>query len=537
MRGLRLLIIALTMILMISAIMPFTQAQPITAKRTIEVNQYGLVYVYDEVPRTGDLTRISFPKEILANLVDYRSPEDPNPELKTDGDVFSITVHSRGGDFVHLVTIFRDVIRWDGMNALFMLRINLNPILDEKIDEFSITVKLPSDAKPSQTKPSYITEEKEGILGGKTSKIDLTNRHPQILSIDFTSDRLNLLDITDVDAEYRLPDEFIKLSFRFRNIGGKGLLKVSFKLPANCSDVGAEDNLGRLLSSYDPKTRSLDVTLRQQVGVGEYGSVNIYFKLPADNPYIETSDNRFRISPILPINMTVRRYHVKLLLKSMEFMSSNPEPVELIRVYPETIKLTYIFDHIDPFNVENSTIILNYKPLFSVFGLMPYIWIGAIVAVALAAITCIYLRKPKTVLSKVDLSMRRLVEEADSLTASYQDLTSLITSGRIMEKGYVRPRILDFRASIKRHGDKISAIASDLMKTSPELRDLMINLRNSVRKLEQSVEELWVMIHRYLSGRISKSAFEKRVNRHYKILKKVYGEFAEAVEELREKVK
>ena len=87
-RGLRLLIIALTMILMISAIMPFTQAQPITAKRTIEVNQYGLVYVYDEVPRTGDLTRISFPKEILANLVDYRSPEDPNPELKTDGDVF-----------------------------------------------------------------------------------------------------------------------------------------------------------------------------------------------------------------------------------------------------------------------------------------------------------------------------------------------------------------------------------------------------------------------------------------------------------------
>ena len=75
------------------------------------------------------------------------------------------------------------------------------------------------------------------------------------------------------------------------------------------------------------------------------------------------------------------------------------------------------------------------------------------------------------------------------------------------------------------------------MKTSPELRDLMINLRNSVRKLEQSIEELWVMIHRYLSGRISKSAFEKRVNRHYRILKKVYGEFAEAVEELREKVK
>jgi len=536
-RGLRLLIIALTVILMISAIMPFTQAQPITAKRVVEVNQYGLVYVYDEVPRTGDLTRISFPKEILANLVDYRSPEDPNPELKIGKDIFSIIVHSRSGDFVHLITIFRDVIEWNEMNNFFTLRMSLNPILDEKVDEFSIIVKLPSDTELRHISPSYITEKKKGVLSGKTSKIDLTKKPPQTLSIDFTSDRLSILDIIDVDAEYRLPDRSIKLRFRFGYRGGKDLSRISFKLPANCSDVGAEDDLGKLLSSYDSKTGSLDVTLRQQVKVGEYGSVKIYFKLPANNPYVESSDNRFKISLILPINMTVRRYNVKLLLKSMELASSNPEPVELIRVYPETIKLTYIFDHVDPFNIENSTIILNYKPLFTVFGLMPYIWIGAIVAVALAAITCIYLRKPKTVLSKVDLSMRRLIEEADSLTASYQDLTSLITSGRIMEKGYVRPRILDFRASIKRHGDKISAIASDLMKTSPELRDLMTNLRNSVRRLEQSIEELWVMIHRYLSGRIGRSAFEKRVNRHYKILKKVYGEFAEAVEELRERVK
>ena len=69
MRGLKPLIIALTMILVISAITPLTQAQPISAKRIVEVNQYGLVYVYDEVPRTGDLTKISFPKEMLAKLV------------------------------------------------------------------------------------------------------------------------------------------------------------------------------------------------------------------------------------------------------------------------------------------------------------------------------------------------------------------------------------------------------------------------------------------------------------------------------------
>ena len=75
------------------------------------------------------------------------------------------------------------------------------------------------------------------------------------------------------------------------------------------------------------------------------------------------------------------------------------------------------------------------------------------------------------------------------------------------------------------------------MKSSPELRDLMASLRNSVRRLEQSVEELWVMVHRYLSGRIGRSAFEKRVDRHYKLLKRAYGEFADTVEELREKTK
>ena len=104
MRRLKLLIIALIMILVISAITPLTQAQPISVKRIVEVDQYGLVYVYDEVPRTGDLTKISFPRKMLANLVNYRSPEDPNPELKEDRDVFSIIVHSKSGDFVHLVT-------------------------------------------------------------------------------------------------------------------------------------------------------------------------------------------------------------------------------------------------------------------------------------------------------------------------------------------------------------------------------------------------------------------------------------------------
>ena len=537
MRRLKLLIIALTMILLISAITPLAQARPMKAKRIVEVNRYGLVYVYDEVPRTGDLTKISFPREMLAKLVNYRSPEDPNPGLKTDKDVFSIIVHSRSGELVHLVTIFRDVIEWDAVNARFMLRTSLNPILDKKVGEFSIIVKLPSDAKPSQISPSYISEKKGGILSGNTSRIDLTEKRPQTLSIDFTSKELNLLDITDVDAEYSLPDGFVKLEFRFRNIGGGGVSRISFKLRANCSDIGAEDHLGKLSSSYLHEARSLDVILRQRIRVGERGSVSIYFKLPANNPYVKASDNRFRISPILPINMTVRRYHVKLLLKSMEFISSDPEPVELVRIYPESIKLTYSFDHIDPFNVKNSTIVLDYKPFFSIFGLMAYIWVGAIAAVVLAAVTCIYLKRPRTALSKVDLSVRRLIEEADSLTASYQDLTSLITSGRIVEKGYVRPRILDLRASIRRHGDKISAIASDLMKTSPELRDLMTNTRSSVRKLQQSVEELWVTVHRYLSGRIGKSAFEKRVNRHYTLLKKIYGEFAEAIEELRERTK
>lgn len=537
MRGLKLLIFALTTTLIISTIIPFTQAQSLTAERVIEVNQYGLVYVYDEVPRAGGLTRISFPEDLLPNLVDYRSPEDPNPELKVGRDAFSIVIHSSGGDFVHLITIFRNVIGWNEANNAFMFRISLNPILDEKVGEFSITVKLPSDAKLNRISPNYISEKEKGILRGKTSKIDLTKKPPQTLSIDFMSNKLNILEIIDADTEYRLPDRSIKLKLRFWNRGGRDLSRISFKLPVDCSDVRAEDELGRLASNYDPEIGSLDINLRQEIRVGEYGSVSVYFKLPANNSYIEASDSRFKILLILPMNMTFRRYEVKILLKSMEFVSSNPEPVELIRVYPETIRLTYIFDHINPFNVQNSTIVLNYKPIFSIFGLMPYIWIGAIAIVILAGVTCIYLRRPKPVLSKVDLSMKRLIEEADSLAASYQDLTSLITSGRIMEKGYVRPRILDFRASIRRHGDKILTIAADLMKTSPELRESMRDLRNSVRRLEQSIEELWVIIHRYLSGRIGRSAFEKRIDRHYKMLKKIYGEFAEAVEELREKLK
>ena len=41
------------------------------SKRIIEVNALGLVYIYDEVPSTGDKTVIQFPKNLVKNLVNY----------------------------------------------------------------------------------------------------------------------------------------------------------------------------------------------------------------------------------------------------------------------------------------------------------------------------------------------------------------------------------------------------------------------------------------------------------------------------------
>ena len=90
---------AILVILLASAAYPVSAQQ--AYKRTIEISQYGLVYVHDEVPSTGDTTILKFPRSLVKNLVNYVSPEDPKPELKVENETFSIIVHSKPGEKSH----------------------------------------------------------------------------------------------------------------------------------------------------------------------------------------------------------------------------------------------------------------------------------------------------------------------------------------------------------------------------------------------------------------------------------------------------
>jgi len=528
-------VLALTLLLILPLLAPAAAQQNAFVERVLEVNPYGLVYISDTVPRTGEVTAISFPSNLVKYLVNYRSPEDPNPTLEVEEKTFSIKVRSSSGDVIHLVTIFRDVVSRTPEGA-FTFSLPLNPITSEKAGKFSLRVILPSDAEVDDYSPNFlkVEGEKTNVLEGISEGIDTSSETPEDLTISFRSRTLRLLDILRAELEVKYPERVADFAFKFRNGGGRDLDYLKIFIPPGSELIETRDLLGEIGNTYKAEKGELSITLRRSVRQGESETVEAVFKIPEGSGLLEGSNGALRIGLLLPMNMTIRVYEVRVIMSSVDFISSTPEPEELQRLYPERIQLSYTFDHIDPFNAGELEVKLNYKPIPSRFALMPYLWGAVLAAVVFGSVASVYVRKRAgAAVKETEKPLFDLVSEADAISAACQRVADLISTRRILDKGYIRPRILELRSSIRRHAGRIASLAGEVAKLKPDLSERVKELADSAHSIESDVESLWIATHNYLTGSMGRSAFRRLAEQHYKRIGAAHRRLSEALEYLR----
>ncbi len=488
------------------------------------------------MPRTGDVTAIGFPSNLVRYLVNYRSPEDPNPTLEVGEKLFWIKVHSTSGSVVHLTTIFRDIIRTTQEGA-FTFELSLNPVTSEKVDELSVKVILPSGSVISDSSPAFLkTGELKDKLSGASRDIDTSSETPKSLTVTFNSRNLRLLDISYAKMTIEYPTRIVDFVMKLRSSGGRALSSVKLTLPSGSGLIETKDALGEVGNDYDRDKGALTINLRRSLNRGEYETVEARFRIPESSKLIQESDGALRVYLLLPMNLTVRVYDLTVNLRAAELLSSTPEPESLQKIYPECLQLSYTFDHIDPFNAEKTYVQLDYKPLPSRFSILPYLWGGVLAAIALGAVGSIYARRRAGIVSEEEKPLLELVSEADELSAACQRIADLISTRKILDKGYIRPRILELRSSVRRYAGRIASLAGELKKSKPELREHLESLAEASRRIESDVESLWLATHSYLTGSIGRSSFRKISGEHYKRIGESHKRLSNELEYLRGKL-
>jgi len=500
--------------------------------RVIEVNEYGLVYVYDVLPGVGGELRIGFPRSLVRNLVNYACPEDPDPELKVEEDAFYIIVDSKAGQPIHLTTIFRDVIAWDPRREAFELDMPLHPrVRGLGKTDYPVTVKLPRDSEILEVSPGLLNQSGKEVLSGVLEGVDLSGAAFQMLKLSFTSDLLKPVDIRSATMRLKLPDRLITLDMKILNLGGPDISQLNLKLPEGSKLIDVRDALGSLSRKYDEETGGLRVFLRQPLAAGSLASLIVSFQAPGGSDAIRVSEGSSIISPYLPMNSTAWLYRIEIVLAGGEPFSWDPEPLEFRREYPGKSVLAYRFTHVDPINAGSLRIKLEYRSGFSPLQLLPYFALASTIFMA-CSVTAVYLTRGRGAARRVGL-LDRLLDEYQLLTLSYQSAADLLSSEKIYNRSYARRTLLGIRSDVRRSVGRLGRAAEELRRAKPEVSGEAGRLEEAAKLFEEAVEKIWNEVYPYLSGSAPRRRLEAILEGRRRELREAYERLSDSLELLR----
>jgi len=498
-------------------------------ERLIEVDRYGFLYVIDNIPLDGGYAEVGFPKQLISNLVDYYTPNG-SIELKIEGQIFWLKVSPRqSSSSVKLITIFGDLVKRSGAEN-FKIEFPVNPLTREDLEKVNVRIILPEGSNISRISPSTIEVKENNIEAEGALSIDTTQVHN--LQLEFAIGEISLLkpiyayltlDLSTRQAEYN-----VKFTLR----DGKTIDSFYFNLPNGSRILETRDHLKKLPNSYDERTGKLTVSLDRKLKVGESQTIIIRFE-PPENFFYKVEEGSILISPYLPFNLSTPDYRVSVILPSMEYVSSSLDPIEVKKTYPEKTLLTFSLGVASPLTMDLRKFNVIVKPVLSMFSFIPYM-LGVSMIIMIFGVLA-YSLKPvfKPSLKEYEERARKLIDEVEGLVSSCRVLGELITSKKILDKGYVRPRILGIRNDVARHVSKIASYSVDLKKTYPEAVDRIDSLMVTSRMIQESIEHLWTQTHRYLTGAIAKTLFTKQVEENYKSILKYLDKLVKEEEMLR----
>jgi|GEM_PF-936359 len=498
-------------------------------ERLIEVDRHGFLYVIDNIPLNDGYVEVGFPRQLLSSLVDYYTL-DGSIELKIEGQVFWLKVSPKqSSSSVKLITIFGDLVKRSGTET-FKVEFPANPVTRENLENINLRIILPEGSNISKILPSTFEIGENNLEAQGTLSIDTTQVHN--LQLEFAVGEISLLkpiytyltlDLSTKQAEYN-----VKLTLR----DGNTIDSFYFNLPNGSRVLETRDYLKKLSNSYDEQTGKLRVSFDRTLKAGESQTIIIKFE-PPENFFYKVGEESISVSPYLPFNLSTPDYRVSIILPSMEYVSSSLDPIEVKKIYPEKTLLTFSLGTASPLTMDFKKLDVIVRPVPSMFSFIPYMLGLSIIVLIIGVLT--HSLKPafKPSLKEYEEKARKLIDEVEGLVSSCRVIAELVTSKKILDKGYVRPRILEVRNDVARHVSRIASFSVDLKKTYPDTVDKIDSLIVTSRMIQESIEHLWTQTHRYLTGSIAKTLFTKQVEEDYRNITKYLDRLVKEGESLR----
>ena len=498
-------------------------------ERLIEIDRYGFTYVVDRVsiPDSRDYVEIGFPKNLIQNLVDFYSPSG-KLELIIEDQFFWIKVSGKGGEII-LKTIFGDMLQLADVDN-FKLTFPLNPVTREDLGGVKVTLTVPSGSSIVRfsSRDLEIGEEKMNISG--TVSLDTTKT--QNLEVVFSKGSMSLLRIPLTQVKLDLESGEVEYVVKMNLREGSTLDSFTFNLPEGSKFIEARDQLRKLQANFNGENNELRVSFDRVLQISEIQTISVRFKPPAETFY-KLENSKLTIKPILLFNLSTPSYELIVVLRSMEYISSNLEPYRIVKEYPEKTLLYFNLGITSPLTISQRIIEIDVKQFFSFYSAAPYLAASSliilIIGILLYRTTLVVKPLPTEQLEKI----KKFIELTETMLSLYMILEELISSRKILERSYIRTRLLEIKNSTSRNMLKILSLSTDIKKTTSIDVSRIDKIVGGLRDFEKMVENMWSLCQKYLSGSVGKATYLDSIEKMQNEFRKNVKEISEEIEILK----
>jgi hypothetical protein len=526
------LAMALMAALMLGLIVSQASAQrapePIRVDRDIVVTNWGTVILIDRIyakSASPEAIEVGFPGRMASSLRQWRAVDRSGAEIAARESAeagarwlsAALPAEGEGSRSLTLYTVFEGLLSYGALK--FYLGISPFPMLKDPIENCTIRILLPGDAKVSVREGSIFSVGRAGmalILNASLSPMEPYLDEEFV--IEFTSYEQGLLKVDSIARSMELEesgDVVIRDSYSVRNLCQRSLDGVMVPLAKGAEQVRAEDGGGPLPQTLQRGPGdSLNVTVRprfKSVRFSEGFSFTVSFRIPKGEvaKLGEGFGQRgIDLDLLPPIPGIVENASATISLpRGFSLKSAEPAPRSAIEgTYAN--KLIYGLGPVSPAFRPKVRLQYAYNPFWS--ALRPVGWALAIEAMAIGAASIRISKRAARPRARplVDLLNKfiGLCGEKGALRLSLGKMEDDLARGGIGKNEYRRRRKL-VEGRIREIERALAPMKEELKRADPRYAELIRGMERAEAELEAAKASELQLRAQYRSGKISREVY------------------------------
>ncbi len=543
MDSMRRLAIALIVALMFGQIASQAIAQSdlqmVRIDRDVIVTNWGSVVFVDRM-RIGDPAlgkiELGFPSGMAHSMRQWRAVDASGAEAAVEERIeagarwFSISPRAGGPRNLTFYSLFDGLISYGALK--FYLRLNPFPMLRAPIENCTVRIFLPEDAKVSLGEGHIFSTERIGMaLVLRGSLAPLEPYLDEEFVIDFTSYYQRLLKVESLERSITFEesgDLLIRDSYSLRNLCQRSFDSVTVPLAKGAERIAAEDAGGPLSQTIQRGPGdSLNVTVRprfKSVRFSEAFSFTVSFRIPRGE-LVKWRGGLWRegidLELLPPIPGFAENATARISLpRAFGVLSAEPSPSR-VSEGAYSSDLIYALGPVSPISKPRARLEYSFNPFWS--ALKPLGWVLAIEALALGAVAIgISKRGARPKAGPLAELLRKFVDlygEKNALRLSLERIEEELLKGGIGKNEYKRRR----RAAEERMREidrALAPIKEGLKRGDPRYAEILRGIERAEAEIEATKASESQIRAQYRGGRISRDVYNSLLSASRKRLEK-----------------